>query len=77
VNDPIIPAEPHDRDWQPQAILMAINTAATLGDSSKARYTAGVNRYLDAGHSLTDPAALSAFAADLPASGRAFLKAAI
>jgi integrase len=77
VNDPIIPAEPHDRDWQRHSILTAIDTAATLAASSKAKYTAVVNRYLDAGHSLTDPAALASFAAGLPASGRAFLKAAV
>jgi integrase len=73
----IAPLERADSDWQRHSILTAIDTAATLAASSKAKYASVVNRYLDAGYSLTDPAALSAFAAGLPASGRAFLKAAI
>jgi integrase len=58
-------------------IIRAIAGAGHLAASSKAKYTAVVTAYLNAGHRLTDAAALSAWAAGLSNSGRAHLKAGI
>ena len=56
--------------------FMTINTA-NLADGTKQKYRRVVRRYLDDGGRLTDPDQLATYAAGLPASGRAHLKAAV
>lgn len=60
----------------PADILAAINRA-NLAGSTKKKYSAMVTRYLDTGGDPYNAAQLAAFAQGLPASGRAFLKAAV
>lgn len=57
--------------------LQAIRLAPELKDSTKAKYTAAVERYCDAGHHLLDAAALRRYASTASASERAFLSAAV
>ena len=56
--------------------FMTINTAH-LADGTKQKYRRVVLRYLADGGLLTDPDQLATYAAGLPASGRAHLKAAV
>jgi integrase len=58
-------------------IIRAIAGAGHLAASSKAKYTAVVTAYLNAGHNLTDAGALAAYADGLSGSGRAHLKAGV
>lgn len=57
-------------------ILAAIERA-DLADSTKTKYLREVEKYLATGQELTDAEALAEYAAELPASGRAFLKAGV
>jgi len=50
---------------------------ANLAEGTKQKYRRIVHRYLDDGGRFTDPDQLATYAAGLPASGRAHLKAAI
>lgn len=50
---------------------------ADLAHSTKAKYISAIERYLVTGKSLTDSAALTAYAQTLSKSGRAFLKSAL
>jgi len=59
------------------AALEMITRNPNLANSTKTQYRKALRNYLDAGHSLTDAHALTAYASDLPASSRAFLKSAI
>jgi len=66
---------PHN---DPAALLLAmIQSSPKLADSTKEKYQAAVLRYLEDGGDVTDAAQLEAHAADLPQSGRSFLKAAV
>jgi len=56
-------------------ILALIESNPKLQPLTKEKYCQVVRRYLDAGHNLTDPTALAGFAAGLPKSSRAALKA--
>ncbi len=62
---------------QSSALLAMIDADPALADSTKAKYKAAVKRYLDVGGNLMDAGQLEAHARTLPASGRAFLKAAV
>jgi integrase len=59
-----------------ESILASIERA-DLADSTKAQYQKAIRNYLDEGHRLTDAQALATYAAELPKSSRAFLKAAV
>jgi integrase len=59
------------------AALAMIERNPNLADSTKNQYKKALRKYLDTGNSLTDAHALTTYAADLPASSRAFLKAAV
>lgn len=63
-------------DTTRESILASIERA-DLADSTKAQYRKAIRNYLDEGHRLTDAQALATYAADLPKSSRAFLKAAV
>jgi integrase len=56
--------------------MVAIDQA-DLAESTKNQYRKAVLSYLETGASLTDPEALATYAANLPKSSRAFLKAAV
>lgn len=58
-------------------LLAMIDADPTLADRTKQQYKSAVARYLDTGASLTDAAAIEAYALGLPDSGRSFLKAAV
>lgn len=60
-----------------QIILRAIRADPELAPSTKAKYTAAVIRYVNAGNRLTDPEALATYAEDASASARSFLSAAV
>jgi integrase len=57
-------------------VFLAIERAQ-LADSTKAQYKKAVTAYLGTGASLTDGEALADYAAGLPKSSKAFLKAAV
>jgi site-specific recombinase XerC len=57
-------------------VLVAIERS-DLAPSTKMKYRRAIEAYLATGSSLTDAEALASYAAELPASGRAFLKAAV
>jgi site-specific recombinase XerC len=57
--------------------LAVIDRAAHLAESTRDQYKKAVANYLDAGGRLGDAQALVRYAETLPASGRAFLKAAV
>jgi len=57
--------------------MTLIDQASNLANSTKAKYTRAVARYLATGADLGDAEALATYARDLPTSGRAFLKAAL
>jgi integrase len=59
------------------AALAMIERNPRLADSTKRQYRKALKKYLETGNSLTDAHALTSYAADLPASSRAFLKAAV
>jgi len=59
------------------AALEMIERNPKLADSTKAQYHKALRNYLETGASLTNAHALTAYASDLPASSRAFLKAAV
>lgn len=64
--------------YQPQPdVLAIIASAQNLAESTRAKYSRAVERYQNAGGNLFDPEQLTEYAQDLPASGRAFLKAAV
>lgn len=58
-------------------ILALIEAQPNLAASTKRQYQKAIGHYLAEGHSLTDTAALQAYAARLAPSSRAFLKAAL
>lgn len=58
-------------------ILAMIKANPRLQPSTKVKYSRAIAGYLETGGSLADPVALAAYAAKLPKSGRAFLKAAV
>jgi len=64
------------RQSQPD-VLAVIASAQNLAESTKAKYSRAVERYQDAGGNLLDAEQLAEYAQGLPASGRAFLKAAV
>jgi integrase len=57
--------------------VLAIIDGSGLAESTKTKYSRAIERYRDAGGDLFDPDQLAEYAQDLPASGRAFLKAAV
>jgi integrase len=57
--------------------VLAIIDGSGLAESTKTKYSRAVERYQDAGGDLFDPDQLAEYAQELPASGRAFLKAAV
>ncbi|MFW6070452.1 MAG: tyrosine-type recombinase/integrase [bacterium] len=67
----LAPRAPADR-----AIVEAIERS-DLAPSTKRKYVGEVRKYVATGASLTDAEALASYAADLPKSRRAFLKAAV
>jgi integrase len=58
-------------------VLAVIATAGNLAESTRAKYSRAVKRYLDAGGDVHDAGALAAYAATVSPTGRAHLKAAI
>jgi integrase len=58
-------------------IIEMIESNPSLQPTTKAQYAKAITNYLATGASLADAVALSAYAAHLPQSSRAFLKAAI
>jgi integrase len=63
---------------QPQPDVLAIIAGAGhLAESTKKKYGRAVAQYLDGGGDLFNPEQLAEYAGDLPASGCAFLKAAV
>lgn len=58
-------------------IVAMIESNPKLQPTTKAQYRKAITNYLATGQSLADAAALSTYAADLPKSSRAFLKAAV
>lgn len=58
-------------------ILAMIESNPKLQPTTKAQYRKAITNYLAAGHSLADAQALTTYAANLPKSSRAFLKAAV
>lgn len=58
-------------------ILALIDSNPKLQPTTKAQYKKALSNYLQTGNSLADAEALAGYAAGLPKSGRAFLKAAI
>src|SRR5690606_24326244 len=71
-----LPATSGNSDKTDTAVLVAIERA-DLSPSTKTKYLRAVEGYLATGASLTNAEALASYAAGLPASGRAFLKAAV
>lgn len=71
-----LPAVSSMADKAGAAVLMAIERSS-LAPSTKVKYRRAVEGYLATGAGLTDAEALASYAAELPASGRAFLKAAV
>lgn len=59
-----------------RGIVAAIHRA-DLATSTKTKYLREVEKYMATGRDLTDAEALAAYAAELPSSRRAFLKAAV
>lgn len=58
-------------------ILAMIESNPKLQPTTKAQYKKAIRNYLDTGQSLADARALADYAAHLPKSSRAFLKAAV
>jgi integrase len=58
-------------------VVTAIRSDPTLADSTKHQYVKAIRNYAAKGHSLTDPKALTEYAATVGSSTRAFLSAAV
>lgn len=58
-------------------VVGMIEAADHLAESTRGQYSRAIERAEEAGVDLFDPQQLTAYASDLPKSGRAFLKAAI
>lgn len=68
-----ITTQPH---FSREIIYQAIDKT-TLADTTKHQYKRAIERYLEEGYRITNPIQLSEYAATLPKSSQAFLKAAV